>query len=96
MNINNMMQQAKKMQQQMEKAKQELAKKEFTIEKQGVTLVINGQKKIVSVNVNEALVDPEDKEILEDLMIIAFNEAIEIVNQEEEKMMPKAPMGAPF
>ena len=96
MNINNMMQQAKKMQQQMEKAKQELAKKEFTVEKQGVTLVINGEKKVQSINVNEALVDPEDKEILEDLMIIAFNEAIELVSKEEEKIMPKAPAGAPF
>ncbi len=95
MNMNLMMQQAKKMQEEMEKGKRELAKQEFTIEKQGVTLVIFGNKVIKSIDINEILVDPEDKDILEDLMIIAFNDAIKMVEEAEEALTPSQP-GMPF
>ena len=96
MNINLMMQQAKKMQADMEAAKKELDKKEFKVEKQGVTLIMMGNKKIKSIDINEILVDPEDKDILEDLMIIAFNEAIEMIEEEEASNAPQAPAGMPF
>lgn len=96
MNINAMMAQAKKMQAEMEKSKAELAKKEFKVEKQGVTLVITGDKKIKSININEILIDPEDKDILEDLMVIAFNDAIELVNEAEAALAPEMPTGMPF
>ena len=96
MNINLMMQQAKKMQEEMETAKKELAKKEFTVEKQGVTLVITGDKRIKSIDINEILVDPEDKDMLEDLMVIAFNDAMELIEAEEAAAAPQAPAGMPF
>ncbi|WKX02605.1 YbaB/EbfC family nucleoid-associated protein [Candidatus Mycoplasma mahonii] len=97
MNMNAMIQQAKKMQEEMEKSKKKLALKEFTVEKQGVTLVITGDKRIKSININEALVDPEDKDILEDLMIIAFNDAIKLIEEEETLMTPTMPGGGmPF
>ena len=96
MNINLMMQQAKKMQAEMEVAKKELEKKEFKVEKQGVTLVVMGNKRVKSIDINEVLVDPEDKDILEDLMIIAFNDAIEMIEEEEAANAPQAPGGMPF
>ena len=96
MNINAMMQQAKKMQDEMATAQKILHAKEFTIEKQGVTIVMMGDKKIKSIDIDEVLVDPEDKELLEDLMIIAFNDAIELITAEEEKNAPSAPSGMPF
>ena len=74
----------------------ELDKKEFKVEKQGVTLIMMGNKKIKSIDINEILVDPEDKDILEDLMIIAFNEAIEMIEEEEAASAPQAPNGMPF
>jgi DNA-binding YbaB/EbfC family protein len=91
MNIQQMMKQAKKMQAEMDVKRQELAKQEFTVEKQGVTIKIMGDKKIVAIDINEFLVDPDDKETLEDLMIIAFNDAIALIDAEEEKLSPAQP-----
>ena len=89
MNMNEIMKQAKRMQAEMEIKQNELAKQEFVVEKQGVTIKIMGDKTIKSIDINEFLIDPDDKETLEDLMIIAFNDAIQIVNDEEEKLAPK-------
>ena len=96
MNMNLMMQQAKKMQEEMEKGKAELAKKEFVVEKQGVTLTVLGNKRIKTININEILVDPEDKDILEDLMVIAFNDAMSMIEEAEEANSPQMPAGMPF
>lgn len=96
MNINAMMQQAKKMQEEMESAQKLLHAKEFTVEKQGVTIVMTGDKKVKSIDINEILVDPEDKELLEDLMIIAFNDIIELITEAEAANAPSAPAGMPF
>lgn len=91
MNINAMMMQAKKMQAEMEKAQKELEAKEFKVEKQGITVVVSGKKRLVSVNINEALIDPDDKDIIESLVIIAVNEAMDLVSAEEEKAKPSMP-----
>ena len=96
MNINAMMQQAKKMQEQIEKQKKELSKKEFKVEKQGVTIFATGDKKIQRIDINEALIDPEDKDIIEDLMVIAFNELIEQIEEAEEQIKSSAMPGMPF
>ncbi len=86
MNMKKMMSEARKMQSQMEKRKNEIYQKEFLVEKQGIKIVLNGNKKIKSIDLNKALIDPEDKEILEDLIIIAVNEAIENIDLELEKI----------
>lgn len=96
MNINAMMAQAKKLQADMEKAQAELSKKEFKVEKQGVSVVLSGDKKIKKIEVNEILVDPEDKDILEDLIVIAINEAMELIDQETAANSPQMPAGMPF
>ncbi len=96
MNMNAMMAQAKKMQAEMEEAKALLAVKEFKVEKQGVTVVVLGNKKIKSLTINEVLVDPEDKDILEDLTVIAINEAMELIDEEIEASTPSMGRGMPF
>lgn len=96
MNINVMMAQAKKMQAEMEKAKAELEAKEFKVEKQGITVVVYGNRKIKSVDINEILIDPDDKEMLEDLVIIAINEANELIDDASEDMKSSAAPGMPF
>lgn len=96
MNINLMMQQAKKMQAEMEQQKKLLDKKEFVVEKQGVTVTMFGNKKVKSIVIDEILVDPEDKDLLEDLMVIAMNDAMEQIDVEIEANTPKVPNGMPF
>ncbi|CAM9152608.1 YbaB/EbfC family nucleoid-associated protein [Mycoplasma marinum] len=96
MNINAMMQQAKKMQEEMGKKQAELAQKEFLIEKQGISIVILGDRTIKSVKINEALIDEDDPETLEDMVVIAVNAANERINAEEEAIAPQQPAGMPF
>lgn len=91
-----MIKRLKKMQDEMEKKQRELNKKEFTVEKQGVIVVINGASKITKIEIDEALVDPEDKDIIEELLVIAINEAYDLVAKEQEKLMPQMPGGLPF
>ncbi len=96
MNINAMMQQAKKMQEEMEVKQAELAKKEFLIEKQGISIVIYGNRIIKSVKINEALIDEDDPETLEDMVVIAMNAANAKINEEEAAIAPQQPGGLPF
>ncbi len=97
MNINAMMQQAKKMQAEMEVKQAELNKKEFLIERQGISIVIMGNRTIKSVKINEALVDEDDVETLEDMVIIAMNAANTKIDEEQAAISPQqAGMGMPF
>lgn len=88
-----MLAQARKMQADMEKAKAELAKKEFTTDKQGVKVVMTGDKKLKSLVINPILFDPEDKDIVEGLIVLAVNELIDRVSAEEDDLNPKLPRG---
>ncbi|AAT27560.1 YbaB/EbfC family nucleoid-associated protein [[Mycoplasma] mobile] len=90
MDMKAMLKQAQKMQADLEKKQSELAKKEFNISKQGVEIVINGAKEITKLVIHPALIDEDDKETLEDLLILAFNEAISLISEEEAKIAPKA------
>lgn len=91
MNIQAMMAQAKKMQADMEKAKAALHAKEFLVEKQGIKVVVMGSRKIKSVDINEALIDPDDKDIIEGLIIVAINEAMDKITAEEAASTPQMP-----
>lgn len=77
MNIQKMMQQAKKMQQQMEEAQAKLAEAEFTGTSGGdmVKIVISGKNDVKSLKIDPSIIDPEDPEVLEDLIVAAFNNA---------------------
>lgn len=82
-NMNQMMRQVKKMQEQMEKAQEELANKtvEGTAGGGVVTATVTGQKKVVSIKIEPEAVDPDDVEMLEDLVLAAITDAM---NQAEE------------
>lgn len=78
MNMQGMMKQVQKMQEDMLRAQEEVEKQEFDVSVGGgaVTLKMNGKKELLEVNIDEDLLDPEEKDILEDMLIGALNEII--------------------
>ena len=77
-NMNNLMKQAQKMQKQMEENQKALEEKEFTATAGGgaVEVTVSGKREIVKVMLSEEAVDPDDVEMLEDLIVAATNEAL--------------------
>ena len=90
-NMNNMMKQVKKMQQEMEKAQQEIEEREFESTSGGgvVKATVNGKKELKAVKIDPDVIDPEDSEMLEDLIIAAVNDAMNQANDYSEKTMGK-------
>ncbi|MEM7117810.1 MAG: YbaB/EbfC family nucleoid-associated protein [Chloroflexota bacterium] len=78
-NPNNMMQQMQQMQQQMAETQAALEKETLTVSSGGgaVKVVITGHQRIQSIEVMEELLDPEEKDILQDMLVAAVNSAIE-------------------
>lgn len=92
MNINkNMMRQMQQMQKDLAKAQEELG--EATVEASSgggaVTVTMNGHQKILSVNISKEAVDPEDVEMLQDLIMSAINEAAEKAQELSNSRMGK-------
>ncbi|MGM7724827.1 YbaB/EbfC family nucleoid-associated protein [Metabacillus sp. Hm71] len=81
-NMQKMMKQMQKMQKDMAKAQEELATKtvEGTAGGGMVTVIVNGQKELVEVNIKEEVVDPEDIEMLQDLVLAATNDALKKID----------------
>ncbi|PZV99882.1 YbaB/EbfC family nucleoid-associated protein [Metamycoplasma auris] len=97
MNINEMLKNAKRIQGEIDKEEQVIAKKEFLIEKQGIKVTMLGNRKIKSIEINEALIDPDDPELIQDLVMLAVNEAIDIVDNAYEEISKKyTNSGLPF
>lgn len=90
-NMNNLMKQAQKMQRQMEAASKELEEKEFTASAGGgaVEVTVTGKKEVTRIKLAEEAVDPEDIEMLEDLIAAAVNEALRQVDAESQASMSK-------
>ena len=90
-NMNNLMKQAQKMQKQMEESQKELEEKEFTAAAGGgaVEVTVSGKKEITSVKLKEEVVDPDDIEMLEDLIMAAVNEALRKVVEASASTMSK-------
>ncbi len=90
-NMNNLMKQAQRMQRQMEEGQKELEVKEFTATAGGgaVEVKVNGKKEIVSVKLSEEVVDPEDIEMLQDLIVAATNEALRQAEEAANALMGK-------
>jgi DNA-binding YbaB/EbfC family protein len=90
-NMNNLMKQAQKMQKQMEENQKALEEKEFSASAGGgaVEITVSGKKEITSVKLKEEVVDPEDIEMLEDLIMAAANEALRKVEEETANSMSK-------
>lgn len=91
MNMNKMMKQVKKMQQEMEKAQRELESKEVVGTAGGgvVKVTMNGQKKLQSVEISPDVVDPDDVEMLQDLVVAAINDAMKQADELAAKDLGK-------
>lgn len=83
MNMQSMMKQAQAMQQKMQRIQEELAEKEVTATAGGgvVTVTANGKKEILRVEIKPEAVDPDDVEMLEDLIVAAVNEAMRMADE---------------
>jgi nucleoid-associated protein EbfC len=88
-NMNKMMKQMQQMQKKMVQAQEELASTVFEGTAGGgmVVVVANGQKQILEVKIKEEVVDPEDIEMLQDLVVAATNDALKKVDEVSEKTM---------
>ena len=90
-NMNNLMKQAQRMQRQMEETTKGLEEKEYSASAGGgaVTVTVSGKKEVLSVKLAEEVVDPDDIEMLQDLIVAATNEALRKMEEESQAAMSK-------
>ena len=90
-NMNSMIRQAQKMQQDMLKAQEELEAKTYKAGAGGgvVSATVSGRKELVSVAIDPEAVDPDDVEMLQDLIVAAVNEALRKANEDAASQMSK-------
>ena len=90
-NMANLMKQAQRMQRQMEEGQKELETKEFSASAGGgaVEATVSGKKEILGIKLSEEVVDPEDIEMLQDLIVGAVNEALRKAEEASAEIMGK-------
>lgn len=90
-NMGNMMKQVQQMQKNMTKMQDELETREFEAAAGGgaINVTVNGKKELVAINIDEDVVDPDDVEMLQDLIIAAVNEAMRVADDTISKEMSK-------
>ena len=91
MNINQLMKEAKKMQSEMEKSQEELVSKEFDATAGGgaVYVKVTGGKELKEITIKKEVVDPDDVEMLEDLVLTCLNDAFNQVDNKQSEQMGK-------
>lgn len=91
MNINQLMKEAKKMQSEMEKSQEELVSKEFdaTAGGEAIYVKVTGAKELKEITIKKEVVDPEDVEMLQDLIITCVNEALRKVDSAQAASLGK-------
>ena len=89
MNINNIMKEAKKMQADLQKSQEEISAKDFDATAGGgaVKVTVSGAKVIKELTIKPEVIDPEDAEMLQDLIITCINEALRKVDEEQANAM---------
>lgn len=94
-NMQQMMRQAQKMQEQMAKAQEELAELSVTGTAGGgmVEITLSGKREVEKVTIKPEAVDPDDVEMLEDLIAAALGDALSKVEEKEKEMMPYGAAG---
>ncbi len=90
-NMNNMIKQAQKMQQEMLKAQQEMEEKEIEASAGGgaVSVKISGKKELLEINISPEVIDPDDVEMLQDLIIAAVNEGMRKADEMSAQQMSR-------
>lgn len=83
MNMQQMLMQAQKMQRELQKAQDALKEKEFKVSKSGmVTVTLKGDRSVISIDIDKDAIDAENKEMLEETIALAINEAIQQIDAE--------------
>ena len=95
--MNNLLKQAQKMQKDMEKNQKELETKIYEASAGGgaVSVKLTGKKRLESVTIDKDVVDPDDVEMLQDLVLSAVNAAMQMADEDAEKVMGKLTGGMP-
>ncbi len=89
-NMQQLMRQAQKMQQQMVQMQQELDERVYEGQASGmVTCTINGKRELLSLSIKPEVIDPEDVEMLQDMIIVAINDALRKGEETREKEMAR-------
>lgn len=100
MNMNNLLKQAQKMQADMQKSQEELEAKEVESSVGGGAVIVrvNGKKEILDINIKPEVVDPDDVEMLQDLVMSAVNQALRDIDEMQKSQMSKftGGMNLPF
>lgn len=86
MNMNMIMKKAQEMQSKMQKAQEEVGKQTFTAKQQLVEVEVNGNKKVTKIKIDESI-NIDDIEMLEDMILIAVNEALDKASKEMENRL---------
>ena len=91
MNMNNLMKQAQKMQQDLLKMQQEMEEKQYEATAGGgvITAVVSGKRELVRVTIDPEAVDPDDVEMLQDMVVAAVNEAMRKAEADSAQNMSK-------
>lgn len=94
-NMQSMLRQAQKMQEDIEAKKEELEEKEYVVTSGGgmVEITLKGNHEVKSIGLNPEVVDPDDVEMLEDMLVAAFNEAVRQIDEEMQREMDKVTGG---
>lgn len=97
-NIANLIKQAQGMQKKLAEMREELARQEVSASAGGgmVTVTMNGQQKIVSIKIDPSIVNPEDVAMIEDLVMVACNEAQDRVQEMVKERMSELTGGIPI
>ncbi|MBE6720777.1 MAG: YbaB/EbfC family nucleoid-associated protein [Ruminococcaceae bacterium] len=94
-NMQQMLKQAQKMQEQIEAKQEELKQKEYVVSSGGgmVEVTMTGDHEVKAIGINPEVVDPEDVEMLEDMLVAALNEANRQIDEEAQREMDAATGG---
>ena len=97
-NMNNLMKQAQRMQRQMEESQKEMETKEFSAKAGGgaVEVTVTGNREVKKVTIDKEVVDPDDVEMLQDLILTCINEALRKVDSAQSAAMNKFNMPGMF
>ena len=94
-NMNNLMKQAQRMQRQLEENKKKLEETDFTVTSGGgaVRQTVSGARVVKDLQIDPEAVDPDDVEMLQDMLVIAFNDAMKQIDEASEKLTGGMGMG---
>ena len=95
MNMQAMLKQAQKLQKDMLDTQEEINNKEFIGKSSIVTVKMNGKKELLDVKIDMDKIESDDVELLQDMIIVALNDAMKQINKETESKMGKYTQGMP-